>query len=301
MTWSRIAFPLAALAASSSAFAQVAEECQDFIGPAPEGYDEQVQADFLANYTALATSYSAIHGPIPHEPGRGAVGVDIGIIPPLGCEKRFALAHTKTEDTNVTPAVPKIHIGGAFAAIGGKLVPYVSFSFVPPVPLFGTTNVILSGEVGVGMPFGEHFQLGARYNATLQKTVGEVVTPISPEDPAVEDLYIASTQGFDLLAGWNVGTVTPYVALGVLDASTFLYIGDDAIAPNNLHPYFGLVGSLGVDALVWDRFRVGGEFFAAPGGHSVPEGDDSITDVEEGAFSRYGNLYTGRFRFAYEF
>ncbi len=73
------------------------------------------------------------------------------------------------------------------------------------------------------------------------------------------------------------------------------------MAPNNLHPYFGFVGSIGADALVWDRFRVGGEFYAAPGGHSVPKSETPITDVDEGAFSRYGHLYTGRFRFAYEF
>ena len=298
MTCLRLLVPFAFLAASAPAFAQVAPEC---VGtPKPDNYDEQVQADFLANYTALATSYSAIHGPIPHEPGRGAAGVDIGIIPPLGCEKRFALAHTKTEDTNVTPAVPKLHIGAALPAIG-KLVPYVSFAFVPPVPIFGTTNVILSGEVGVGMPFGDHFQLGARYNATLQKTVGEVVTPSVAGDPAVEDLYIASTQGFDLIAGWHAGAVTPYLAVGGLDASTFLYIGDDGVAPNNLHPYLGLVTSLGLDLLIKDHIRLGGEFFAAPGGHSLPQKDTSITDVATGAYAAYGHLYTGRLRIAYEF
>jgi hypothetical protein len=38
-----------------------------------------------------------------------------------------------------------------------------------------------------------------------------------------------------------------------------------------------------------DRLRVGAEFYAAPGGHSLPD-----PDTAKGGFVRYGNLYTGR-------
>ena len=36
------------------------------------------------------------------------IGVGIGIIPPLGCGKRIVLQGTKTEDTNKSPAVPRL-------------------------------------------------------------------------------------------------------------------------------------------------------------------------------------------------
>lgn len=286
---------VATLAVAGEARAQVAEECVEFGGDPPAGYDDQVQQDFLANYVALATTFSPLHGPIPHEPGRGAVGVDIGVIPPLGCEKRFVLNHSKTEDTNKTPAVPKLRASFAFPALG-KLIPYASIAYVPPVKVFGTTNVILSGEVGVGIPLGESFQLGGRFHATSQKTVGEIATPFIDGDPAFDDLFLATSLGLDVLAGWQIGTVVPYAALGITDVSTFFYIGDDSVVVNNLHPYFGPVFSLGADALVMERIRLGGEFYGAPGGYSLPDLDaPSVSPA-----SRYGHIYTARFRVAVE-
>ena len=73
-------------------------------------------------------------------------------------------------------------------------------------------------------------------------------------------------------------------------------IGDDGIVTNNYHPYFGPNGSLGLDALVKGRLRIGGEVYAAPGGYSKPDKD--VADVTPS--SRYGHLYTGRFRIGVE-
>jgi hypothetical protein len=284
------------LLGAQDAFAQVDPACQDeFDQGMPDDYDDVTQQDFLMNYAALYTSLSPVHAPVPHEPGHGAIGLDLGIVPPLSCKHRFALGFTKTEDTNKTPILPRPRVTFAFPAIG-RMVPYAGVGYVPPVTVFGTTNVIISGEAGVGFQFGEMFQIGGRFHATSQKTVGEIATPIVPGDPAYDDLYIASTFGLDLLLGLRFDIVTPYLALGFMDASTFFYIGDDDTVTNNYHPYFGPTGSLGVDALVAKHFRVAGEFYAAPGGYSTP--DDTVENLKP--TSRYGRLYTGRFRFAYE-
>ena len=69
----------------------------------PNGYDEQQQGDFLQNYFALGVTLSPIHAPVPHEAGHGAVGLDVLVLPPLGCGHRTVYNQTKTEDTNVTP------------------------------------------------------------------------------------------------------------------------------------------------------------------------------------------------------
>jgi hypothetical protein len=285
--------PLATLVLGPQALAQVDPKCQGL--EMPEGYDEQAQQDFLSNYFALASTFSAIHAPVPHEPGHGAIGVDVAVMPPLGCERRFVLQHTKTEDTNKSPVIPRPRVTYAFPAIG-RMVPYAGVAYVPPVRLLGTTNVILSGEFGVGFQLGETFQLGGRFHATSQKTVAEIATPFVEGDPAYDDLYIASTFGLDLMAGADLDVITPYLALGWTDASTFLYIGDDSVVANNFHPYFGPTASLGLDGLVAERLRFGAEFYSAFGGYSRP--DKEVESVKPA--SRYGSLYTGRIRLAVE-
>lgn len=280
---------------SGSAQAYVDPKCAEEAANLPADYNEQAQQDYMANYVALSTTFSPTHGPVPHDPGRGAIGLDLGILPPLSCARRLVLNYTKTEDTNKTPIVPRPRVTFAFPAIG-RMVPYAGFAYVPPVKLFGITNVIVSGEIGAGFQFGEVFQLGGRFHATSHKTVGEIATPFVLGDPAFDDLFLATTFGFDLMTGFDLDVVTPYLALGVTDASTFFYIGDDNVVINNYHPYFGPTGSVGIDGLV-GHFRFGAEFYAAPGGYSLP--DKNVESVA--GFNRYGQIYTGRFRFAAEF
>jgi hypothetical protein len=286
---------VATLAASTPAWGFVDPKCADEAANLPADYDEQVQQDFLQNYPALYTTLSPIHGPIPHEPGHGAIGLDLNVVPPVGCSKRLVLNYTKTEDPNKTPVVPRPRITFAFPAVG-SVVFYGGIGYVPPVKVFGTRNVILSGEVGAGIPIGETVQAGLRFHATSQKTVGEIATPFVDGDPAVDDLYIASTFGLDAMFGLNLDVVTPYLAAGFTDVSTLFLIGDDNLVANNFHPYFGFTGSAGVDALVAKRLRLGGEFYAAPGGISLP--DNTVTVAKP--LSRYGQLYTARFRIAVE-
>ena len=291
----RAMLALGLLSLSSEALASIDPKCADEAANLPEDYDEQAQQDFLQNYPALYTTLSPIHGPIPHAPGHGAIGLDLNIVPPIPCSGRLVLNYTKTEDTNKTPVVPRPRLTFAFPAVGSVIF-YGGIAYVPPVPFLGTRNVILSGEVGAGIPIGETLQAGLRFHATSQKTVGEIATPFVEGDPAYDDLYLASTFGFDAIFGANLGTVVPYVAAGFTDVSTFFLIGDDNIVSNNYHPYLGFTGSLGVDALVKDRLRLGGEFYAAPGGFSLP--DKTVESVSPAG--RYGHLYTGRLRIAVE-
>ncbi|MCB9675151.1 MAG: hypothetical protein H6737_08535 [Alphaproteobacteria bacterium] len=284
---------LLALMFPSLAYGYIDPKCADTV--LPSNYDEQAQADFLANYVALATSYSPVHGPIPHKPGHGAIGLDLGFIPPLSCKRRLVLQGTKTEDTNKTPVAPRFRATFAFPSIG-RVVPYAGAAYIPPVKLLGTTNVIVSGELGAGIPIGEIFQVGGRFHYTLGKTVGEIATPFVEGDTPYEDIYIGSTFGLDAIVGFDLGEVVPYVAGGYMDASTFFYIGDDAVVTNNLHPYFGPTFSAGVDGLVKERFRFGAEFYGAPGGYSKPIKE--IPDVKPAG--RYGSVYTARIRLAVE-
>lgn len=268
---------LALVGLLGSAHAYVDPACQEVAdaGP-PADYDEQDQQDFLLNYFALATTLSPLHGPVPHKPGHGSVGFDIGIIPPLGCERRLVLNYTKTEDTNKTPVAPRPRLIFSFQPLG-KWVPYAGFAYVPPITVFGTRNVIVSGEAGIGREFEDTgWGLGLRYHATLMKTVAEIATPFEEDGEAFDDFYSGSTFGFDALVGRNFDGLKPYVALGFTDASTFFYIGDDSVVTNNLSPYQSFTMSAGMEVKRIKKVDLAGEFYMAP-----------------------GYLYTGRFRAAY--
>lgn len=241
----------------------VATQIQDDIAANKGDYDEGAQADYLLNYFAMATTYSPLHGPIPGKSGKGSISLEIAGIPPLGCERRLVLGATKTEDTNKAPAAPRPRLGFVFNKVFG-LTPYGSFAYVPPVTVFGTRNVIVSGEAGFGAKAMKDLQWGMRYHFTLMKTVAEIATPFNIEDEAVDDFYMGSTFGLDVMGGKKFGKWTPYLALGFTDASTFFYIGDDAVVGNNGSPYAGLTSSLGVQ-YTKDWLDLAAEAYAAPG------------------------------------
>ena len=223
---------------------------------------EEGQANFLQNYPALSTSFSSIHAPVPHDPGTGSIGVEVFGIPPLDCSRRLVLSGTKTEDTNKTPAAPRFRLSFAMPQIGPAIV-YGTVGYVPPVTVAGTRNVILSGEVGVGIPMESGASVGLRYHHTLQKTVGEIATPFNEGDPAYDDFYSAATLGADLLVGYDLGKVEPYLSVGIQDVSTFFVIADDAFLANNTAPYLGMTTGLGAQATVMEKVQLGGEVHAA--------------------------------------
>lgn len=278
-----------------TASAQVDPRCAEFADAGiPEDYDEQVQQDFLQNYFALASTFSANHGPVPHEAGRGAIGIDLGGVPPLSCQRRFVLNYSKTENVNRTPVMPRFRFSVAGPAIG-QMVPYVGAAILPPARIANQSTTLISFEAGAGFQFGERLQFGVRFHATSHRTVGEISTPRG-DDPEFQDLFTANTLGGDVSLGFRFDSFVPYASLGVTDASTVYYVGDDNVAVNNFHPYFGLVGSVGADTLIASRLRLGGELYAAFGGYSRP--DPTVVSVDRA--SRYGRLLTLRLRVAYE-
>ena len=115
-------------------------------------------------------------------------------------------------------------------------------------------------------------------------------------DQVFEDLYVASTVGLDAMVGFDAEYLTPYLAAGVVDASTFFYVADDNIVTNNYHPYLGPAFSAGVDSLIADVVRIGAEFYMAPGGYSLPDKDIEVVKPA----ARYGKIYTGRLRIGVE-
>ena len=270
--------------------------CEDI--PKPDDYDEQLQQDFLMNYYALTASFSGIHAPIPHESGKGMVGLRLNGMPPLPCKRRFALEHSKTEDTNKSPVLPAVTASYAFKDVKG-VVPYVEASFLPPVPVAGTRNLLFQVAAGVGFNATEKLQLGGRLHASVQRTVGDIATPIAEEDPVFDDLFLGSTLGVQLLGGYEVKSVTPYLMVGFVDASTFFYVGDSSVVTNNLHPYLGPEMAVGIDGLwVKERLRFGAEYYGAPGGHRTLH--TSGEGEADPGFAKWGRLHTIRLRIGVE-
>ncbi len=283
----------ALLLSLGTAQAAIDPECQDLAnGPLPEDYREADQEAYLLNYFALATTFSPLHAPVPHKPGHGSVSLEASVIPPLPCERRLVLSYTKTEDTNKAPLMPRPRVHFSFPKLG-PFVPYAGFAYVPPVTVFGTRNVIVSGEVGLGVPTEGPWSFGGRFHSTLMKTVAEIATPFEEGDPAKDDLYIGSTFGLDLMAGYRVKGWVPYVAVGFTDVSTFFYIGDDDYVGNNTTPYAGLTGSAGVDVRIVEHLALAAELYTAPANFTtthMDSGEENLTNV---------SLTTGRLRVGY--
>lgn len=291
--------PSSAFAAKDTTFHLIDPKCVGLTQPA--NYDEQTQADFAQNFFALSASYSPIHAAIPHASGHGSISIDVSILPPLSCGQRYVLDWTKTEDTNKSPILPKIGAGFSFPTLGKIVVPYASVAFFPPIPFNGTRNYVLSGEIGLGIHAHEFIDVGGRLHTSVIRTYGDIAGAFTAAEPVVEDVYMGTTWGVDALisAPLHAGKqeLSPYIAVGYLNASTFFLIGDDRYVGNNLHPYSGLAFSGGLDALFAKHFRFGAEFYGAPGGYSKP--DKTAADVTPG--SRYGHIYTGRLRLGVEF
>ncbi len=282
----------------STALASIDPACQEVADQGtPADYSEQAQNDYLLNYVSLAVTYSPLHAPVPAEPGHGSIGIELAGIPPISCERRLVLSYTKTEDTNKTPVAPRPRLTFALPAIG-KVVPYGSVAYFPPVTLLGTRNVILSGEIGAGAELDNGVQLGGRFHTTTIKTVAEIATPFVEGDTAYDDLYVGSTFGVDFMAGYAAEKFTPYLALGVTDVSTFFYIGDDNYVGNNYSPFFGPNASLGVAAKI-KRLDLAGELYTAFG--NMNTGDLEALDGEAAVGSAPSGILTGRLKVAWAF
>lgn len=286
-----IALALAMFEAFASTTGGIAEECLAFADDRPDDYNEVQQRDYLQNYFALGGSFSGVHGPLPHEPRRGMVGVRFNGLPPLSCRRRFALDYTKTERTNISPVLPTVTASYAFG--GDRVVPYIESGFLAPVPVAGTRNLVFQLAAGVGWAVTDRVSLGVRAHAHLQRTRGEIATPLTPEADVFEDLFIGSAIGGQVLGGYRIGSVTPYVMVGLLGVSTDFVVGDSNDAVENFHPYLGPEVAVGADGQ-YERLRLGGEYYGAIGGSRTIGNRQSL------GFFAYGRLHTVRLRVGYE-
>lgn len=277
----------------------------------PDDYDEQQQGDRMQNIAAVQMAASPLHRPIPHRPGRGAVGIVLHGMPDMSCEEKLVLGGTKVQTTQVAPIMPIVASDWSFEL--GSFVPYVGMRFLPQIPiriddgdsdqaddLFFSSY--LSTEVGIGRELDSRLQAGVNFQMTSARVVGDMAGKVSEEEEDYYDVYQTTTLGANLMLGFELqeGTrgagVVPYLSVGVLDASTYFYVGDDGVTVQNKHPAAGVALAAGVDALVADSVRLVGEFYAFPGGYSRP--DPTVSSVS--GYAAYGDLYTARFRVAWE-
>ena len=291
-----VAFSMVLALWAAPAHAGLDARCQDLAaGGPPEGYDEIAQQDFLHNYYALATTFSPLHAPVPHEGGHGSIGIDGLFVPPLGCQRRLILGYTQTLDTNTFPVFPRLQASYSFPRLGIATL-YAGVAYTPPIRIANTSASILSAELGIGAQLGPALQVGARFHATTNRTVAEINTPFIPGDPAFQDLFISTTFGVDAMVGLKMDKVVPYISVGFTDASTFFYVGDEGVTVNNFHPFAGLAASAGADALVTERLKVAVEAYGAAGGFTLP--DPAVESLD--GFGRYGTMLTVRARLAYQ-
>lgn len=303
--------------APSTAFAQnssrgVDNSCLEI--DKPEDYNETMQGAFMMNYFALMSGYGGRRGPIPHHPGTGSIGAEASLFPGLSCARRFAQGHQKTEDTNLSPALPLLVASYAFPRLGDRVVAFAGVGALPSLPFRGSTSTVISAEFGVGIPIGEpadpKLTIGMRLHMSSMRAIGDValapykVTPNTQGSPeplssAYRDLFVATTRGAELTVGRELITfdelldVEGFLAVGFVDVDTHFWIGDDDVMSDNLYPYRGLDLAIGVEGQIGRRFNVGASLSAAPGGASRP------TTMPKQRFGSTGHLYTARLRFAY--
>ena len=227
------------------------------------------QQNHMLNFFAAATTMSPLHGPLGGDPGHGTVGLDVLVMPPLSCEQRIVWQDLetgdggKTEDTNKSPIVPRPHLTFSFPELAGWHL-YGSAAYVPPVPFAGTRNVLMGFEFGVGRELAG-LQVGARFHASLLKTIGDIATKLNEADEDLDDFYLASTFGLDFMVGRNYGAWTPYLSGGVLDVSTIFYVDDTGVMVNNTSPYFGPAFAVGTEADLVEKLALAFEFYTVPG------------------------------------
>ncbi len=264
---------LAAILAAGTAHASNIDPACQAVATAAQANPpaDQDQQDYLLNFFSLSTTFSPLHGFMPNEPGHGAISFEASVIPPVSCYHRLVFGATKTEDTNKAPVLPRPRITFTFPMLG-PIALYGGLGYVPPLTVFGTRNVIASGEAGIALPLKSGLGFGLRYHYTMLKTVADVATAFDPTAPPVLDFYSGSTYGVDAMAGYNLHigkgdhplALSPYVALGFTNVATFFWVGDDGVVASNHTPYQGFTGSAGTQAQ-WKRIQGAAEFYTAPG------------------------------------
>ncbi len=251
---------------------QITPECRDVVVPAD--YDENAQQSFLQNYFAASFLLTPLAPPVPYDDvdgPRAGVSLELGVIPPLSCERRLVLGGTKTEETNRSPVNPRPRLTAQLPRLG-PVSSHVGLTFVPPVPSPIGTLLQVGGEVGVGWRHSNGFMVGGRAHLDFARMRAEIASPFNPDAPAVDDLFFANSIGADAGVGFTFADVTPWLSLtpwlsaGAADISTLFLVGDDGvIVQNTLTPWWGALATVGVQAIFLEHVEV-----ALEGSFAVP-------------------------------
>lgn len=245
--------------ASAGARAQIAPECKGIERPAD--YDEAVQQGHLQNYFAASFLLTPMAPIVPYDKSRAGLGLELGFVPPLGCEERLVLDGTKTEDTNKLPVSPRPRLTLMLPDLG-PISSYAGLTLFPPVPTPAGTILQTGGELGAGWRSGFGLLVGARAHLSFARVRAEIATPMAPGDEAYDDLFFASVLGADVGVAWRFElslleltvALTPYANAGVSDVTTLFIVGDDfAVVQNPDYAWWGATAAAGVQALVWDE------------------------------------------------
>lgn len=249
---------------TGTAKAQIAPACADI--PKPSNYSEDDQQAFLANYFASSFLLYPSTALMPAGDGKAGIALETGLVPPLPCERRFVLDHTKTEETNQLPVMPRPRLWATTPALSlpegfGKIGFLLGGSLVPPVPMPMGTLSSVAVEFGAAYrsPFG--LDAGLRAYMGWARARAEIATPFVEDAPAVDDLFFAQTMGIDLAAAWGFDvndfvTLRPYASAGIADVTTLFLIGDDELVMDNPKPWWGFVGSAGLQAVLWRHWEL---------------------------------------------
>jgi hypothetical protein len=250
-------------------------ECQNVAKPA--GYNESVQQAFLLNQVSLAASWSGVHGPRPHPEGGSILGLQLSGIPPLDCDHRFAQNHTKTENTNISPVLPRLAATLSLPSSDWDLFPesiqpWVDLGVLPPVQVRGQHITAASGAMGLGASLGDRWLVGLSGHMTLMRVIGDTALKIEKEGADWRDLYIGSTTGLNGMVGWSQGgreDLQVFFRAGVLGSTANYWVGDDRVMIDNPYPYRGPELGLGLGRAKEGNAHLywGIELYAAPGGH----------------------------------
>lgn len=251
---------------SSVTFAQIAPECAGIQKPAD--YDEDKQQAFLHNYFSSAFMLTPM-GPLTMT-GKSTAGIsaEAGWIPSLRCSQRLALGGTKTENTNLSPVLPRLRLRSQLPKLGPFDV-MLGGGLIPPVPTFLGTVMNLGGEAALAWQSSFGLGVGLRGHLSVARVRADIATKIDPTAKDYDDEFVTTVYGGDIGAQYSMPWeslrwLTLYGAVGYASVHSLMIVGDDlALSQNYKYPWSGATIALGLRALTCGdhcEFVIEGDF-----------------------------------------
>lgn len=249
----------------TTALAAVDVKCESAVNADPPGWyvDDPHQQAWALNRFAASTSISPMGAGIPRDERRLELSVELDVVPPVGCERRFYSDRTATLDMNHSLVLPRLRADFASNPTG-KLVVYGAVAWTPPLDVDSARTTSVGGHVGAGFAPTETTLLSARLHFTQSHSTVHFYPPADIANPLIRDYLAGSALGADVVAGAKLGAVTPYLSAGWLDTSTFAWVGENSDVMNNYAPYSGLALAVGTE-IEAGPFASAVEFYAVPG------------------------------------